>query len=177
MVVLGVELVQMIQQHLRTVIHVSLRLCEHVHGCTNTLTRGSFGDAGLEHVLVAQLLVVISDLEQIRAVFFQLFDGDLFGTDHTREVGFNAIALESTFDGHRGLGFHVLLVVLVLDVCDEDHWLAEADHAILQQRLEELVVVAPLDLRYGSLSHTRSLMNCSYFRMRRDYIFTYSLAV
>ena len=167
----------MIQQHLSTVVHVGLSLREQVHGRTNTLTRGSFGDASLEHVLVAQLLVVIGDLEQIRAVFFQLFDGNLFGTNHTREIGFNAIALESTFDGHRGLGFHVLLVVLVLDVCDEDHRLAEADHAILQQRLEELVVVAPLDLRYGSLSHTRSLMNCSYFRMRRDYIFTYSLAV
>lgn len=167
----------MIQQHLRTVVHVSLRLCEHVHGCTNTFTRGSFGDASLEHMLVAQLLVVISDLEQIRAVFFQLFDGNLFGTNHTREIGFNAIALESAFDGHCSLGFHVFLVVLVFDVCDEDHRLAKANHTILQQCLEELVVVTPLDLRYGSLSHTRSLMNCSYFRMRRDYIFTYSLAV
>lgn len=47
MVVLGVELVQMIQQHLRVVIHVGLSLREQVHGRANTFTRGSFGDASL----------------------------------------------------------------------------------------------------------------------------------
>ena len=56
---------QVIQEKLTVIVDVGLGPVEHAHRTTNALTSSTLGDTGLEYVLKADFLFLISDGEEL----------------------------------------------------------------------------------------------------------------
>lgn len=77
---------QVIQEKLTVIVDIGLRPVEHAHRTANAFTSGSLGDAGLEYVLEADFLFLISDGEELRSEFLQILQGHLLGIHNGTEI-------------------------------------------------------------------------------------------